>query len=111
MTLFLRRPDDPVPEEMGTEDDKSLMTLGIKARKSFRRRSMACSKSLNLLSFHISRPQDGDEVLVDEYDPDQRRKEEAKQREMDEAERAAREEEQGRAAERVAAEVAKAMAF
>ena len=29
MTLFLRRGGDPVPEEIGTEDDKTLGAYGV----------------------------------------------------------------------------------
>lgn len=55
--------------------------------------------------------QDGYEVLVDEFDPEARRNAEGRQREADQQAQAAREDEQGRAADLVALELAKAMAF
>lgn len=50
-------------------------------------------------------------MLVDEFDPEARRKAEGRQREADQQAQAAREDEQGRAADLVALELAKAMAF
>ncbi|KAG1669876.1 hypothetical protein FOA52_012465 [Chlamydomonas sp. UWO 241] len=84
MLVFMRSPDDPHPEDVTSEDDKSLGSLGL---------------------------QDGYELLIDEFDPEVKRREEGRQKEVDARLQTEREEAQARAAELVAAEVAKSMAF
>jgi hypothetical protein len=84
MLVFMRAPDDPHPEDVTSEDDKALGALGL---------------------------QDGYELLVDEFDPEVKRREEGRQKEVDARLQAEREEAQARAAELVAAELAKSMAF
>lgn len=67
--------------------------------------------NLHILSLLKCLLQDGYELLVDEFDAEERKKQEARQREVEQREQATREEQQSRSADAVAAEVVKAMAF
>lgn len=82
MTLLLRVPGEPFPEDIGSQEDATLSAFNL---------------------------QEGVEVLVDEYDPEERKKKEDKERDEMIRAREMREEEQRKAADRVAQEVAKAM--
>jgi hypothetical protein len=82
MTLLLRVPGEPFPEDIGAQEEATLGAFNL---------------------------QEGAEVLVDEFDPEERRKKEEKDKEEASRAREAKEDEQRRAAEKVAQEVAKAM--
>ena len=82
MTLLLRIPGEPFPEDIGAQEEATLGAFDLK---------------------------EGVEVLVDEFDPEERRKKEERDKDEEQRTRDFKEEEQRRAAEKVAQEVAKAM--